>query len=159
MRRIGLMLVVAAFGAVALNAAVRPAGANAATSCIKLNKIYYDSPGADTGSNASLNDEWIRLKNNCAGSRDLADFEIRDAAGNSYTFGSFTLGVDERVKVHSGKGTNGAHHRYWGRTTYVWGNTKDTARLYDADALLVQTCAYNSSAANAYLCGSGGYPL
>jgi len=157
MRRFGLMLVVAAFTAIALNVVQPPAGADAATSCIKMTKIRYDSAGADTGSNTSLNDEWVRLKNNCASSKNLASFKIRDAAGNTYTFGSFTLAVDARVKVHSGKGTNTASHRYWGRTTYVWGNTRDTGKLYDALGYLVQKCSYDSSAVNSYACPIGTY--
>ena len=156
MRRLGLMLVVGAFGAFALNVAVPPAGADAVTSCIKMTKIRYDSAGADTGTNTSLNDEWIRLKNNCASSKNLASFKIRDTAGNMYTFGSFTLAVDARVKVHSGKGTNTAGNRYWGRTAYVWGNRRDTAKLYDAAGYLVQTCTYDDGSVNAYACPIGG---
>jgi hypothetical protein len=156
MRRLGLMVVIAAFAAAALNVALRPAGA-AAAGCLYINKIYYDSPGADTGSNASLNDEWIRLKSSCATSKSLASFKVRDAAGNTYTFGSFTLAAGATVKIHSGKGTNTTSNRYWGRTTYVWGNTKDTARLYDASAYVVHSCSYNSSAVNAKTCAAGTY--
>ena len=155
MRRFGLMVVIAAFAAVALNVALRPAGAAAATSCVKINKIHYDSAGADDGSNASLNDEWIRLRSNCNNPKELQGFSVKDAAGNTYTFSSsFVLGVDARVKIHSGKGTNTATNRYWGRTKYVWGNTKDTARLYDAFPYLVQSCSYNSSAVNSKVCTS-----
>ena len=157
MRRLGLMLVVAALGALAIGVVRQPVGAAAATSCIKLNRIHYDSKGADTGSNASLNGEWIRVKSFCSGSRNLMGFEIRDGAGNSYTFGSFTLAAGATVKLRSGKGTNTPANRYWGRTNYVWGNTKDTARFYDASSSLVQTCSYNSSAVNAYGCPAGGY--
>ena len=155
MRRLGLVVVIAAFAALAGTVALRPAGAAAATSCVKINKIYYDSPGADTGSNGSLNDEWIRLRSNCNTTKDLLNFQVRDAAGNTYSFtSSFLLAVDGRVKIHSGKGTNTAGHRYWGRTTYVWGNTKDTAKLYDASAYIVQSCSYNSSAVNSKVCTS-----
>jgi hypothetical protein len=154
MRRLGLLVVIAAFAAITLNVAVRPADAAAATSCVKINKIYYDSRGADDGSNASLNGEWIRLRSACNTAKDLAGFSIQDSAGNTYTFGSFVLGVDARVKIHSGKGTNTANHRYWGRTKYVWGNKSDTAYLYDAADYIVQTCSYNSSAVNAKVCTS-----
>jgi hypothetical protein len=30
---------------------------------IQINEIYYNSPGTDTGSNSSLNAEWVRLYN------------------------------------------------------------------------------------------------
>ena len=155
MRRLGLMVVIAAFAALALNVAVGASGASAATSCVKINKVYYDSPGADTGSNASLNDEWVRLRSACNTTKDLLNFQVKDGAGNTYTFSSsFMLPVDGRVKIHSGKGTNTATNRYWGRTTYVWGNTKDTVKLYDATHYIVQSCAYNSSAVNSKTCTS-----
>ena len=150
------MLVVAAFGAVALSVSVHPADASAA-GCIYVNKIYYDSKGADTGSNASLNGEWVRLRNSCSTSKSLVDYRIRDAAGHTYTFTSGSLAAGATVKVHTGKGSNTASHRYWGRTKYVWGNTRDTAKLYDPTAALIQSCSYNSSAVNWKACGTGGY--
>jgi hypothetical protein len=156
MRRLGLMIVVAAFGAVALNVSVQPAGASAA-GCIYINKIYYDSKGADTGSNASLNGEWVRLRNSCSTTKSLADYWFADAAGHTYRFTSGSLAAGATVKVHTGKGSNTASHRYWGRSKYVWGNTKDTARLYDASDALIQSCGYNSSAFNYKVCGTGGY--
>ena len=156
MRRLGLLVVTAAFAAIALNVGLQPAGASAA-SCLYINKIYYDSPGADTGSNASLNDEWIRLKSSCTTSKSLANFKVRDGSGKTYTFGAFTLAPGATVKIHSGNGTNTASNRYWGRTTYVWGNTKDSARLYDASAYVIHTCSYNNSSVNAKTCPAGTY--
>jgi hypothetical protein len=43
----------------------------AAAGAIKINRIYFDSPGSDTGSNSSLNAEWIRLKNTGNSARQL----------------------------------------------------------------------------------------
>ena len=37
--------------------------AQAATPAVQITKVYYNSPGTDTGSNTSLNAEWVRLTN------------------------------------------------------------------------------------------------
>ena len=153
MGRFGRMLVLAALGAIALNAAPQAAGTADAASCIKITKIYYDSPGADDGSNGSLNAEWVRLKNICGTSKNLWYFELRDAADNSYYFGSpFSLAAGTAVKIHTGSGTNTATNRYWGKASYVWGNVRDTARLYNASSNLIRTCSYDNAAADVKKC-------
>ena len=93
--------------------------------CVGIDRIYYNSPGTDTGSNTSLNAEWIQLQ-------DIIDNTIKDAAGHTYTFGSYALGGGKYVKVRTGKGSNTATSRYQGRSWYVWNNDKDTAYLYNA---------------------------
>src|SRR5215203_1603174 len=86
-------------GAVALN----PASAEAA-SAIQITKVYYNSPGSDTGSNTSLNAEWVRITNTGTTSRYLTGWTLRDAQGHTYTFGTFRLAAGARVYVHTGEG-------------------------------------------------------
>jgi len=112
--------------------------------CVGIHRIYYNSPGSDTGSNSSLNAEWIQLRNQCSTSRSLTAAKIKEAAGHTYTFGSYTLGGGKYVKVHTGKGTNTATDRYWGRSGYVWNNDKDTAYLYNRSGTRLGTCSYNN---------------
>ena len=76
--------------------------APSAPAAIRITKIYFDSPGADTGSNFSLNAEWIRLRNTSARSRLLTGWKIRDAQGHVYTFGTYRLGAGLAVTVHTG---------------------------------------------------------
>ena len=71
--RIAVSLAVAA-ASIAVAAAVPaqavtrlPAREASSTSGVKIVRIYFDSPGSDTGSNASLNAEWVKVKN--AGAR------------------------------------------------------------------------------------------
>ena len=115
-------------------------------------RIYYNSPGTDTGSNTSLDAEWIQLHNRCSTSRSLTNAKIKDAAGHSYTFGSYTLGGGKYVKVHTGKGTDTATHRYQGRSWYVWNNDKDTAYLYNASGTRLDSCSYNNRSASSVYC-------
>jgi len=145
------MLFVAACAAVALSIAPQKAGIADAAGCVKISRIYFDSPGADNGSNSSLNAEWIQLKSNCAGDKSLGGYRIRDRSHHNYTFGSFTIQPGETVKVHTGAGANTAAHVYQDADGYIWNNDGDKAFLYNASGTLVRTCAY-SGAGDAVSC-------
>ena len=123
-----------------------------AASCFGIYRIYYNSPGTDTGSNTSLNGEWIQLRNRCSTSRSLTNAKIKDAAGHTYTFGSYALGGGKYVKVHTGKGSNTATNRYQGRSWYVWNNDKDTGYLYNASGTRLDSCSYNNRSASSVYC-------
>ncbi len=69
-----------------------------------------------------------------------------------YTFGSYRLGAGSTVTIHTGKGSNTAANRYWGRRAYVWNNDKDTARLRNSHGILIDRCSYNNSSANLKVC-------
>ena len=120
--------------------------------CVGIYRIYYNSPGTDTGSNTSLNAEWIQLHNRCSTARSLTNAKIKDAAGHTYTFGSYTLGGGKYVKVHTGKGTDITSHRYQGRSWYVWNNDKDTAYLYNASGTRLDSCSYNNRSVSSVYC-------
>jgi hypothetical protein len=130
--------------------AVQPSAS--AAPCVRINKIWYDSPGKDTGSNKSLNAEWIRLRNYCGTARSLTGWRIRDVANHVYKFGTFRLGGGKTVTVHTGYGTNTAAHRYQRRGWYVWNNDKDTAYLKNASGGPIDKCSYNSRYADYVLC-------
>ena len=123
-----------------------------AASCVGIHRIYYNSPGTDTGSNTSLKAEWIQLRNRCSTSSSLTNAKIKDAAGHTYTFGSYTLGGGKYVKVRTGKGTNTSTSRYQGRSWYVWNNDKDTAYLYNASGTRLDSCSYNNPSASWVYC-------
>ncbi len=132
--------------------ALAGATATAAPGAIRITKIYYDSPGADTGNNSSLNAEWIRLKNTGSRARYLTGWRIRDAAGHVYKFGTFRLRAGYSVKVHTGSGSNTATNRYWGSSGYIWNNDKDTATLKNASGVVIDRCSYNSTAVDYKVC-------
>ena len=138
---------IAALAAFGLNFAPQAAGLADAASCVKIYKIYYDSPGSDTGSNTSLNGEWIQLKNICTTGKSLGGFKIVDASSHWYTFGTYTLRAGAIVKIHTGSGTNTSTDRYQNRGWYVWNNTSDTAYLYNSSGTRIRTCSYTTSSA------------
>src|SRR5262245_36375916 len=122
LKRAVLVLIAVAVGLVVLP----PSPADAA-SLIRIVKVQYDSPGSDTGSNTSLNGEWVAIRNTGTTRRDLTHWTLRDAANHVYTFGSFSLKAGGTVYVKTGTGTNNAVYRYQNRGWYVWNNTGDTA--------------------------------
>ncbi|WP_274557793.1 lamin tail domain-containing protein [Streptomyces spiramyceticus] len=128
-----------------LLAATTPAQAAAHQGGLHLGKIQYNSPGSDTRTNTSLNAEWVEIHNNTRSAIQLRDYKLKDNTGYTYTFGTYRIGAGATVRVHTGKGTNTAAHRYWGRTSYVWNNTSDKARLIRPSGTQLDSCAWTTS--------------
>ncbi|AGL20923.1 lamin tail domain-containing protein [Actinoplanes sp. N902-109] len=119
--------------------------AQAATPALRFHGAQYDSPGSDTRSNTSLNNEWISLVNSGSKAVNLKGYTIRDASNHVYTFGSVSIaGKGGRLWLHTGKGTANAKNRYWGSGNYIWNNTGDKATLKNASGKTVDTCSYGS---------------
>ncbi|WP_205650090.1 lamin tail domain-containing protein [Actinoplanes solisilvae] len=129
-----------------------PGGANPpakpvtpAAGSVVFNRIQYDSPGADSGSNGSLNGEWFRLKNRTKSSINLKGWTVRDKQNIVFTFPSLTLKPGAQVVVRTGKGKSSASTRYWGRAGqkgYVWNNGGDTAFLRTPANKQIDTCKW-----------------
>ena len=119
---------------------------------IQINEIYYNSPGSDTGSNSSLNGEWVRLYNTSSSNIRLTNWTLRDAAGHVFKFGTYTLGAHRYVKIHTGHGTRTQTDRYWNLNWYVWNNTGDTATLRDSLGGTVDSCHYTGRSAGYVFC-------
>ena len=100
-----------------------------AASAVRISAVQYDSPGSDTGSNKSLNAEWVRITNNSSTRKKLTGWTLRDTSRHVYRFGTFSLGPGKSVRIHTGKGRNTATDRYQGRSWYVWNNDGDKAIL------------------------------
>ncbi|MET9494690.1 lamin tail domain-containing protein [Streptomyces sp. NPDC006552] len=129
--------------------AADPASAAAHQGGLHLGYIQYDSPGSDRGSNTSLNGEWVNIHNNSRSALQLKGYKLKDNTGYTYTFGSYNIGAGKTVKVRTGKGTNAAGVRYWGRGAYVWNNTGDKARLFKPSGAQLDSCSWSRL-------GSGG---
>lgn len=124
-----------------------PAPPQTPVGAVQFTRIQYDSPGKDTGTNASLNGEWFRLTNRTTATINLRNWTVRDAGGRVYTFsGNHSLGKGASVHVRTGKGTNGspAGYRYWGSASYVWNNGGDTATLRDGTRKTIDTCRWTT---------------
>ena len=112
---------------------------------MQINEIYYNSPGTDTGSNSSLNAEWVRLYNTSSSKITLTNWTLRDTAGHVFKFGTYTIGAHSYVWIHTGHGSSTQTHRYWNMNWYVWNNTGDTAMLRDSSGGTVDSCQYTGT--------------
>jgi ribosomal protein L21E len=127
------------------------APAQAATPAILITKVYYNSPGSDTGSNTSLNGEYVQLTNKRSYAINLKYWTLRDKSNHVYKFTSdFKLGAGASVYIHTGKGTNTSTHRYWGLSGYVWNNTGDAAYLRNSAGTGIDSCSWGSSGSYTY---------
>lgn len=116
-----------------------------AASPVHFGVIQYDSPGSDDGSNASLNAEYVRIRNASATTAvRLTGWTVRDAQAHVYKFGTFTLGAGKTVTLHTGSGSNTATDVYWRSGAYIWNNTGDKAILKNANGVVVDTCAWGA---------------
>jgi hypothetical protein len=130
-----------------------PAQATPAT--VYIYKVYFDSPGSDTGSNSSLNAEYVVNKNGDNVSHSVSGWTVRDAAGHRYTFpDGFRLAAGKQAIIHTGDGssytTSASTHLYWGREWYVWNNSGDKVILRRADRSLKDTCSYSGAGSKKY---------
>lgn len=119
---------------------------------MQIHEVYYNSPGPDTGSNASLNAEWVQLHNTSGSRISLTSWRLRDAAGHIYTFGNYTIGPYGYVKIHTGQGSNTQADRYWGSSWYIWNNTGDHATLKYPTGSVVDYCAFGGTSAGYVYC-------
>jgi hypothetical protein len=119
---------------------------------IQIYEIYYNSPGPDTGSNSSLDAEWVQLYNTSSTKISLTGWTLSDAAGHVFTFATYILGAHSYVKIHTGHGTRTQTDRYWNRNWYIWNNTGDTATLADSHGGTVDSCDYTGTSAGYVFC-------
>lgn len=132
----GLALVLAP----AAQAATRPASAHRP---VVIREIFYNSPGSDLGGNASLNAEWVKLRNRTSHPVSLAGWTLRDLAHHVYEFGPYTLPAHAIVRIHTGSGHDSARRLFQDRGWYVWNNDGDRATLEDASGAVRSRCSYS----------------
>ena len=122
------------------------------TEC-RSTQIFYNSPGSDTGSNSSLNHEWVQLHNTSGSRITLTSWTLRDKQGHVYTFGTYTINAHGYVKIHTGAGTNTQTDRYWGHSWYVWNNTgEDQATLKNRTGTVIDRCSYTGTSTGFKIC-------
>ena len=113
-----------------------------AAPAVRITRVQYDSPGSDTGSNSSLNAEWVRITNKSAKAKVLTGWKLRDKTGHAYKFRAFTLKPGKSVRVHTGKGANTRTDLYWRQSWYIWNNTGDKAIVKNKAGALIDTCSW-----------------
>lgn len=117
---------------------------------MQIHRVYYNSPGSDNRSNASLNAEWVQIRNTSRVPVTITGFVLHDRQGHRYKFPPTTVSPGKDVYVHTGSGRNNPWHRYWGRRAYVWNNTGDGATLRDTYGRWLDACAWGNGRGSIY---------
>jgi hypothetical protein len=110
---------------------------------VVVQEIFYNSPGPDRGGNASLNAEWVKLRNRTGHAVSLAGWTLRDLSHHVYEFGSYTLPAHGTVRIHTGSGSDSVRNLFQDRGWYVWNNDGDRATLEDAAGTVRSRCSYS----------------
>ncbi|NBM15796.1 lamin tail domain-containing protein, partial [Streptomyces sp. GC420] len=106
---------------------------------VVISDVQYDSPGPDLGSNHSLNQEWVDIRNTGGRAVDLDEWTLSNRDGDTYTFRDLHLDAGSTVRVHTGIGRDGEYDVYQDLRHYVWDNRSDTATLSDHRGRVVDT--------------------
>lgn len=127
-----------------LGSALLAPSAGATGSRMQITFISYDSPGADTGSNYSVNQEYVTISNTSGDRISVAGWHLYDYQNHAYTLPPISLAGHSKIRIHTGIGTNANVDKYWGLGYYVWNNNGDRARLRDNKNGLVSECSWSS---------------
>ncbi|MFF4488970.1 lamin tail domain-containing protein [Streptomyces sp. NPDC001544] len=111
---------------------------------VSIYHVWFDSPGPDNRSNASLNAEWVQIKNTSGSAVSLKGWILKDASNHKYVFPNVKIGAGKTMKVHTGQGSDTASNKYQDRRAYVWNNTSDTATLTKASGTKVDSCSWTT---------------
>ncbi|KUN01685.1 hypothetical protein AQI95_30450 [Streptomyces yokosukanensis] len=111
---------------------------------VQIHHVWFDSPGSDNRSNASLNAEWVQIRNTGGSAVPLKGWVLKDASNHRYVFPNVTIGAGKYLKIHTGRGSDTASDKYQGRSAYVWNNDKDTATLTRASGAKVDSCSWTT---------------
>ena len=105
--------------------------------------VYYNPPGPDHARNSLRNKEYIKVKNTSSKTLTLTGYTIRDNGPQKFTFPKGTkLKKGKTLTIRSGTGKKSSSVLYWGKASYIWNNTGDTARLYNSKGKLLESCKY-----------------
>jgi len=109
---------------------------------LEIAEIRADARGND---NENLNDEYVVFRNGGDRPLDLSGWTVSDEADHTYAFPEGTqLGPGETLTLHTGSGTDGDGHYYWGAGRAVWNNGGDTVFVRTAEGELVTEETYDS---------------
>ncbi|MEV7287442.1 lamin tail domain-containing protein [Streptomyces sp. NPDC093252] len=138
-------------GAAVLTGTLLTSPAQAAGGVV-LNRVWFDSPGSDTGSNSSLNGEWAEIKNTSRSAISLKGWVLKDKSNHKYVFANIKIGAGKTMKIRTGSGDDTSANKYQDRRAYVWNNTSDTATLTKANGSKVDSCSWTTRDASDKKC-------
>lgn len=123
--------------------AAPPAAEAAVKKPLDIVKIHYDPKGKDLSKNSGYTKEYIQVKNTGKKTLTLTGYVLRDNGPQKFSFPKGTkLKPGKTLTIRSGKGKNTSTTLYWNKSSYIWNNTGDTARLYATKGTLLESCKY-----------------
>jgi hypothetical protein len=103
----------------------------AANTTLRVVKVSYNPPGADT--KANRNGEWVKIKNFGARGVGMTGYTLQNATGHIYRFPTTRLGAGKSLTVYTGRGVNTTSSRYWRSGVHIWNNSgREKAILRDS---------------------------
>ena len=109
---------------------------------MRIDRIRFNPPGEDDGTNASLNQEIIRVENTGAHPVTLRGWTIHTAEHLVFYFPRFRLGAGRAVSIQTGEGDDSRKRLYWNLTIYAWDNDAGAATLFDRGVREIDSCRY-----------------
>lgn len=76
--------------------------------------------------------EMILVRNTGQSAASLENWQIRDADGNTYTFGALNLPANAAIQLRTAPGKDSVIDLYWGLAASVW-SSGESASLLDPD--------------------------
>lgn len=117
-----------------------PDGPSGDPPSVRLAEVHASAPGDD---HENPNGEWIDLASDANATVTLDGWRLTDEGGHGYAFPAGTeLAPNATLRVYTGSGEDNGTALYWGRSSAVWNNAGDTARLYDGHDRLVDELSY-----------------
>ena len=129
---------------VAIPLAISPPAAEAVVKKpLDIVKVYYNPPGKDYSKNSEYVKEYIQVKNTGTKPLTLTGYVLRDNGPQKFTFPKGTkIAPGKTLTIRSGKGKNTSSTLYWNKSSSIWNNTGDTARLHNSKGTLLESCKY-----------------
>ncbi|MEF8801354.1 MAG: lamin tail domain-containing protein [Halolamina sp.] len=108
---------------------------------LRVSEIHADAEGDDR---ENRNDEYVVLKNIGDEELELSGWTVSDEADHTYTVPDGTsLAPGETLTLHTGSGTDGDGHLYWGAGSPVWNNAGDTVTVRTASGEIAAERSYS----------------
>jgi competence protein ComEC len=116
-------------------------GSDDGTASLTVARVHADAADHD-GEN--LNDEYLVFRNVGEEPLDLSGWTVADEAGHTYRFpDGTTLAPGKTLTLHTGSGTDGDGHYYWGSGRPVWNNGGDTVFVRTDEGTIVLEVTYD----------------
>ena len=103
---------------------------------VQITGIEYDPPGDD------VEGEYVQIRNSYHTTAVMTGWTLSDAAGQVFTFPTFSLPDEGTLRVWTKSGVDTVTDLYWGSAVAIWDDEGDPAILREADGDLVDRYSY-----------------